>query len=119
MSFQAPPEQAAWRHLSAREGFEVVFLRAADGGVSCRGCTSAVEAGRAWFVEYAIELDAAWRTRRAHVRSQLGETTLEGDGLGHWRVNDLAVPFLDGCLDVDLEASSFTNAFMAQSAEEL
>jgi uncharacterized protein len=111
MTFRPPPEEAAWRHQTARDGFEVVFLRASPAGVRCRGCTSALEGGRAWFVEYVIELDAQWRTRRAQVRSQLGETTLVGDGLGHWRVDDQPAPLLDGCLDVDLESSSFTNAF--------
>jgi hypothetical protein len=34
---------------------------------------------------------------------------LEPDGEGHWRVNGNLVPELDGCLDVDLEASVCTN----------
>jgi hypothetical protein len=32
MAFAAPPEFAAWRHRDARDGFEVVFLRAAGSG---------------------------------------------------------------------------------------
>jgi hypothetical protein len=34
---------------------------------------------------------------------------LEADGSGHWRIGGSAAPELDGCLDVDLEASSCTN----------
>ena len=37
--------------------------------------------------------------------------TLEGDGSGTWRVDGRPAPHLDGCLDVDLESSSLTNAF--------
>ena len=33
----------------------------------------------------------------------------ESDGAGHWRVNGVAVEELDGCLDIDLEASACTN----------
>ena len=35
---------------------------------------------------------------------------LEADGAGGWTVNGAPAPELAGCLDVDLEASSFTNA---------
>ena len=40
-----------------------------------------------------------------------GPCTLEADGRGAWRVDGRAAPQLDGCLDVDLESSSLTNAF--------
>ena len=35
---------------------------------------------------------------------------LDGDGTGGWRVDGEEAPQLAGCLDVDLEASAFTNA---------
>jgi hypothetical protein len=37
-------------------------------------------------------------------------TVLEADGHGRWKVDGQPAPQLDGCLDVDLEASAFTNA---------
>jgi uncharacterized protein len=115
MAFAAPPEFAAWRHRDARDGFEVVFLRAADGGYRLDGHAAAVEDGEAWAVRYRITLDGAWRTRRARVsgRSASGEHELvvDADGSGGWRVNGTAAPALDGCLDVDLESSACTNAF--------
>jgi uncharacterized protein len=53
-------------------------------------------------------------TRSAHVvaRSVLGvqEVRLEADGTGVWQIDGKAAPWLDGCLDVDLEASASTNA---------
>lgn len=115
MAFAAPPEFAAWRHRDARDGFEVVFLRAADGGYHLEGHTAAVEDGEAWAVRYRITLDGAWRTRSARVagRSASGryELAVEADGSGGWRVNGAEAPHLDGCLDVDLESSACTNAF--------
>ena len=37
--------------------------------------------------------------------------SLEADGEGRWEVDGVARPDLDGIFDVDLEASSLTNAF--------
>jgi hypothetical protein len=115
-----PPESglppfAAWRHRDTREGFEVVFFDARDGGSRIEGHTAAVEAGEPFAVRYAIELDERWRTRSAQVwgRSAHGGRTvmLEADGHGSWLVDGRPAPRLDGCLDVDLESSSLTNAF--------
>jgi uncharacterized protein len=112
------PRFAAWRHRDAREGFEVVFFETLQEGVRVEGHTSAVEDGEPFAVRYAIELDARRRTRSAQVwgRSARGAGTvrLEGDGDGNWLVDGLPAPHLDGCLDVDLESSSLTNAFPVQ-----
>jgi len=99
---------AAWRHVEAREGFEVVRID----GRRFEGHTAAVEEGEAWAVGYVIELDDDWRTRSALVTG-LGSRTLrlEADGAGHWRIDGEPAPHLYGILDVDLESSSLTNAF--------
>ena len=113
VAFESLPPTAAWRHVDARDGFEVVFLQARDGGYELVGATTAVEDGQAWAVRYEIVVDDAWRTRGAYVssRSALGdrEVRLHADGAGHWRIGSVAAPELDGCLDVDIEASSCTN----------
>jgi hypothetical protein len=108
------PATAAWRHLDARVGFEVVFLRRDTDGYQLDGHSTAVEDGRAWGIRYTLTVDAAWTTRSAHIvgQSDLGmkELRLEGDGTGGWWIDGMRAPHLDGCLDVDLEASAFTNA---------
>ena len=114
MTFADPPLAAAWRHRDARDGFEVAFLRQTQGGHHLDGCTSAVEEGQAWAVQYSIVVDAKWQTQNARItgRSVAGprELTIETNGPGIWLVNGEAAPALDGCLDVDLEASALTNA---------
>lgn len=116
MRSREPPAYAAFRHHTARSGFEVVFLRATAEGVLCQGSTTAIEADQAFCVDYEIELDPGWRTRRAQVRGRTRagqpalQTTLETDGYGDWLVDGRGVPELRGCLDVDLESSAFTNA---------
>jgi hypothetical protein len=109
------PATAAWRHLDARVGFEVLFLRPDADGYHLEGHSTAVEDGEAWGVSYTIQVDRGWTTRSAHIagRSASGarELRLEGDGAGGWRVDGRPEPLVAGCLDVDLEASAFTNAF--------
>jgi uncharacterized protein len=111
---QGLPATAAWRHLDARVGFEVVFLRRDTDGYQLDGHSTAVEDGQAWGIRYALTVDAGWATRSAHIvgRSAVGvnEVRVEGDGVGGWWVDGTRAPHLDGCLDVDLEASAFTNA---------
>jgi hypothetical protein len=109
------PPFAAWRHRATRDGFEVVFFDEEDGGPRIEGHTAAVEDGEPFAVRYAIELDERWRTRSAQVWGRSAHGTravmLQADGQGAWLVDGHPAPDLDGCLDVDLESSSLTNAF--------
>ncbi|WP_327585516.1 putative glycolipid-binding domain-containing protein [Nonomuraea sp. NBC_00507] len=115
MTFVPPPKTAAWRHTDVQTGFEVVYFRPLGDWHRIEGCTTGVEAGRTWVVGYAIDVDSRWITRRAEVTGRWvtgsRRTTLEGDGDGHWLVDGVPAPHLDGCLDVDLESSAMTNAF--------
>jgi len=108
------PSTAAWRHRDARLGFEVLFIRHERGCLRLEGHSTAVEEDEAWAIRYDLTLDERWLTRSAHVvgRSALGvhEVRLEADGTGVWQIDGRAAPWLDGCLDVDLEASACTNA---------
>ncbi len=114
MPFVAPPPTAAWEHHDARSGFEVVYFHLLDDGVRIEGCTTAIEGGQTWAVDYAIAVDTTWTTRRARISgrsaSGLRSIVLEADGAGHWVVDGEVAPHLDGCLDVDLESSAMTNA---------
>jgi hypothetical protein len=114
MSYAPLPVTAAWHHRGARSGFEVVYFGARDDWYQIEGWTTAIEDGQTWAVEYAIQVDAAGATRSATIRgrSVAGSCSarLEADGHGRWLVNGQPAPRLDGCLDVDLEASAMTNA---------
>jgi hypothetical protein len=113
--FAAPPAHASWRHKGARDGFEVVFISVAPAGYRFEGHTAAVEDGEPWSVQYAVTLDERWHTRRAVITGQSANGAsaceLVSDGSGHWIVDGVPRPELDGCLDVDLESSACTNTF--------
>jgi hypothetical protein len=111
-----PPATAAWIHSGSRSGFESVTVRREPGGWLAAASTTAIEDGAAWFVSSEIHLDARWVTRRASVRTRRASDpertiVLGSDGVGGWTVDGVRAPHLDGCLDVDLEASALTNAF--------
>lgn len=114
-AFAAVPSVAAWRHVGARDGFEVASFTQMTVGWLVRGMTAAVEGTEAWSVRYEITVSEHWLTRSARVVtiSGLGErqVTVTHDGRGHWLVDDESRPDLDGCLDVDLESSAMTNTF--------
>src|SRR5205823_7881139 len=67
MPFVAPPPTAAWEHHGARSGFEVADFHLLDDGVRIEGCTTAIEDGQTWAVDYVITLDTTWTTHRARI----------------------------------------------------
>lgn len=114
MPFNTPPPAAAWQHRDARSGFEVAYFQPSEDGCLINGCTTAIEDGQLWVVDYTIRVDPTWTTRSARVtgRSASGsrQTLIEADGTGHWLVDGEKASHLEGCLDVDLESSAMTNA---------
>jgi hypothetical protein len=114
MTLPPPPPSAAWVHQGAQSGFEVVFIQQHGAGSQLSGCTTAVEDEDPWIVSYDITVDNNWISQQATIsaRSSSGvrEITLWTDGRGHWEVEGVATPDLDGCLDIDLESSVMTNA---------
>ncbi|GEM31071.1 hypothetical protein NN3_20780 [Nocardia neocaledoniensis NBRC 108232] len=113
MVFTPLPASAAWLHREARTGFEVTYFRDDARGVIIEGCATAVEDGHVWAVDYRLRVDGSWHTRSAQITGRYPAArrslVLHSDGLGRWQVDGVHAPQLDGCLDVDLEASACTN----------
>jgi hypothetical protein len=109
------PAAAAWRHVGDRTGVEVAFFSSIDQAWRIEGTCTAVEAGAAWICRYLIEIDSAFRTRRAEVVGQFAQgairRVLDAAGDGEWLVDGVPASELSGCLDVDLAASAMTNTF--------
>lgn len=108
------PTQILWKPWD-RPGLEHVALSATAGGEALADgvIIGFGDGGAAFRARYTVQCDAAWRTRA--VRVDLLDATgrrieLHGDGAGRWADEaGAALPALDGCHDVDISATPFTN----------
>jgi hypothetical protein len=97
-------EGTGLEHLLLREGSADSVVLAFD------------EAGRPFRLAYQLAWDASWRLRDARLvvttERQTRSLRLETDGSGHWRDGDArALPELQGCIDIDIWPTPFTNTF--------
>src|SRR5215218_1916032 len=94
-------------------GLEHLRLVTSDGGVVANGLVIGLEAGRPFRIGYEIRCDGGWRVQGVRVATPDSERPvfeLLTDGEGHWkRRGGDPVPELDGCIDVDISATPFTN----------
>lgn len=64
-------------------------------------------------VEYWIKTNQDWETVLVEVRSQHSDKItsfhLESDGKGNWTTNSKPAPQFEGCMDVDIPLTPFTN----------
>lgn len=103
--------EVMWAPVEA-PGIELLCLGCDGGGVEAEGLVVGVENGRAFRLSYEVRCDARWRVRevRATLLDRGGGLHLRADGAGRWTTGDgRPLPELDGCLDVDLTATPFTN----------
>jgi len=93
-----------WVALEDR-GFEHLLLSISS-TIKADGIIIRDNGGTSYRAQYTIECDAAWRVRQVAING----TTLTSDGEGHWLdASGHPLPALDGCFDVDILASPFTN----------
>ncbi|OCP22134.1 MULTISPECIES: putative glycolipid-binding domain-containing protein [unclassified Ensifer] len=103
-----------WRPLEG-EGLEHLTLTqidTADGAVIRAVSVLIGERGGAPYgVRYRIDCDAAWRVRDFSIATTDGKRLhLRSDGHGHWRTEaGIPLPLFDGCIDIDLAGTPFTN----------
>ena len=92
-------------------GLEHLELEIEETGVMAEGVLIGPAGGRLFACGYLLRCDAAWRVRSldVHVAGK-GRVSLRSDGAGNWSDADgTALPALQGCTDVDLSGSPFTN----------
>ena len=92
-------------------GLEHVELETGEAGVTAEGVLIGPAGGRLFACSYLLCCDEQWRVRRldVHVAGK-GKVSLRADGAGNWSEADgTPLPALQGCTDVDLSGSPFTN----------
>jgi uncharacterized protein len=89
------------------------LVRSDDGGAVANGLLIGLQAGRPFRIGYEIRCDRRWRVREVRAAAPNFERPvleLLTDGEGRWnRPGGEPVPELDGCIDVDISATPFTN----------
>lgn len=101
-----------WRRIDM-PGHEVSALTELPNGWRLSGVAVLAHEKRPCRMEYDIECDAAWRTRRVRIRGHVASTPvaldLTRDDASAWSADGALVSSLQGCLDVDLGFSPSTN----------
>ena len=111
---QAPVERSYFWSPAEGPGLEHLRLRLDPLENVAHGLLMGVEGGVPYRLAYKIKWGVDWRTRKATLEVQdargLRERTLKSDGRGNWKdeTGD-PLPELEGCIDLDISASPFTN----------
>lgn len=93
------------------DGLEHLTVTAQGESIVASSVVIGQRGGRAYGAQYRIVCDAAWRVRQVDLRcTDRRNLHLRSDGQGHWRNSDgVELRALDGCMDVDLAGTPFTN----------
>ncbi|HET7716483.1 MAG TPA: putative glycolipid-binding domain-containing protein [Bauldia sp.] len=111
MSFGSPrPLAARWRAVGA-DGLEHLDLRPGEGTIVVDSVVIGGRGGVPYGVRYRLVCGEDWVTRSLDITTTDGRSLrLRSDGEGEWTDGEgWPVSHLDGCIDVDLAGSPFTN----------
>lgn len=104
---------SVWNKDREGVGLEHLLLT----GPAADSVVLAFDEGRIPFrLTYRLSWDASWQLRDADLVVATERSTrslsLQTDGRGHWRHRDgRAIAELDGCMDIDIWPTPFTNSF--------
>jgi hypothetical protein len=94
-------------------GKEWCQLRGAAGKHILEGIVLLTYAGKPCHLEYAIECDSSWQTRKVSINGRIGRKAISSDltvnSKRQWRLNGKLVLSVEGSVDVDLGFSPSTN----------
>ena len=103
--------QAMWTPWEGR-GLEHLRLRVEESSIEADGVVIGEEDGVVFRARYVIRCVPGWRTREMVADPLDGRDPLrlDSDGAGNWSdASGRSIPELEGCIDVDLSATPFTN----------
>jgi hypothetical protein len=112
MAFPEPTERSI--RWSAWEGFETgaehVDIRREGNEIVAAGLLIGSDEEVCYGLSYELRIDETWRIREARLSLTAGPSLhLEADGQGAWHADGRPRPDLEGCLDIDIQASPLTS----------
>jgi hypothetical protein len=106
-------ESHVWWTPLQQIGLEQLDLVENETGVFADGLVLGIEHATPFRLWYQVRADSTWYVRECllQVGGEKGRTMhLYTDGQGHWAgATGVAYPALDGCLDIDISYTPFTN----------
>jgi hypothetical protein len=103
---------ALWRRLDLA-GLESARLSQTQDGWELSGAASFQYRDAPCLLDYTVRCDATWNSRSVSVHGVVGSEVVHHElrvtPTGRWIQNDVEVPELDGCIDVDLNFTPSTN----------
>lgn len=109
--FRIPsPTTVRWRPVEG-EGIEHLTIAPFADGIRADSVLIGDRSGTPYGVHYRIDCDQHWTVLSFTIQTTTGtRLALRSDGHGHWRDDDgRALPEFDGCIDIDLAGTPFTN----------
>ncbi|SDH89733.1 putative glycolipid-binding domain-containing protein [Paraburkholderia phenazinium] len=93
------------------DGIEHLAFDARGDGFFVESVVVGQRYGRSYGLYYKLHCDPRWRVTYAYLRIMGGgDLELRGDGEGHWHDgNGQVIVAIDGCIDIDIAATPFTN----------
>ena len=102
-----------WKGLSY-DSMENCLVDTNQSGTEITSTIVGCSQGMIYKVDYRIKVNELWETLLLEISSQHNDRNhmirLQGDGKGHWTNNEHEAPELEGCLDVDIPLTPFTNS---------
>ena len=110
------PERSYFWAAQQGPGMEQLRMRLDPIENVAHGLVMGVERERPYRLHYKLKWGSDWRIRKlaleSHTIDGMHERIFKSDGRGHWRDEQGEVlPELDGCIDVDISVTPFTNTF--------
>lgn len=109
-------KELGWTGIWHKPAASWESLRLQDGRADSQLRAIGEERQPPYQLEYSLRWDQRWHLREAQLRveSEAGDRELHllADGDGHWQLADgTPLPELEGCLDIDIWPTPFTNTF--------
>jgi hypothetical protein len=96
------------------ESLENCLITITEAGAQINSTIVGQYNGKIYLVNYQIKTNTTWETVSVTIESLINKQSqhwkLEGDGKDNWQLNDKAVPQFEGCIDVDIPLTPFTNS---------